>query len=91
MKLDTAQVILALMEAGGIREEGGYYVVRDRNGLFHRDDGPALVHPDGAQYWCQNGLFHRDDGPAVVHPDGRQEWWRAGRRRKTQPCHSSAK
>jgi len=78
MKLDTAEAILSLLEAGGKWDEGGYYAVRNRNGRLHRDDGPAIVYPDGKQYWYRNGRLHRDDGPAVVHPDGRQEWYRNG-------------
>jgi len=76
MKLDIAEAILSLLEAGGKwdeKEEG--YTACNWNGLLHRDDGPALVYPDGKQYWYRNGRLHRDDGPAVVYPNGTQYWY----------------
>ncbi|MBI1379181.1 MAG: hypothetical protein GC157_17135 [Frankiales bacterium] len=47
--------------------------------LFHRVDGPAVVHPDGTTEWWYLGWLHRADGPAIEGPDGRAEWWRHGR------------
>ena len=79
MKLDAAEAILSLLEAGGKwEEESESYVVRNRSGQLHRDDGPAIVHPDGTQYWYRNGQLHRDDGPAAVYQDGKQLWYRNG-------------
>jgi len=49
------------------------------NGQFHREDGPAVIFPDGYQAWFRNGERHRGDGPAVSHPDGSQEWWLNGK------------
>ncbi len=43
-----------------------------RNGGYHRKDGPALVARDGAsgaivkEAWLRNGHLDREDGPAVV-------------------------
>ena len=25
------------------------------NGLYHREDGPAIEYPNGSKYWCLNG------------------------------------
>jgi hypothetical protein len=50
-----------------------------RNGLIHRDDGPAVEYPDGSMYWYQNDQLHREDGPAVVLPSvGIMEWYLYG-------------
>ena len=37
----------------------GTLVWRNDRGQVHREDGPALIYPDGEQYWCINGEFHR--------------------------------
>lgn len=31
-----------------------------RDGLPHRDDGPALVEPDGGKLWYHNGVLIRN-------------------------------
>lgn len=36
-----------------------------RNGVFHRDGGPAVIYTDGLS-WYQNGVIHRKDGPAII-------------------------
>ena len=38
------------------------------DGSFHREDGPAVICPDGAEYWYKNGEYHRTDGPAMYGP-----------------------
>ena len=53
-----------------------------RNGIMHREDGPAYTGDDGEQAWYLNGEIHREDGPAVVRPDGKQEWWKNGKRHR---------
>jgi len=70
-----------------VRSDGtvveGWY----RNGVLHREDGPAYVErrPDGTvvEGWRKNGVLHREGGPARVerHPDGTviEEWHRNGR------------
>ena len=49
-----------------------------RNGLRHREDGPAVERPNGTKFWFRNGLRHREDGPAVEYPDGSKYWYRNG-------------
>ena len=34
----------------------------------HRDDGPAVIWPDGYEQWYRDDRLHRDDGPAVTTP-----------------------
>jgi len=77
MKLDTWQLISSAIEAGGVFENGAYRV-RNSSGWLHRDDGPAVIHTTGPQYWYRNGLLHREGGPAVIYPDGTQFWHRDG-------------
>jgi hypothetical protein len=49
-----------------------------KDGLLHREDGPAVEGPFGQKYWLQHGEFHREDGPAVIWPNGAQEWYLKG-------------
>jgi hypothetical protein len=45
------------------------------NGELHREDGPAIEHPDGYKEWHMDGKLHREDGPAIEDPDGGKEWF----------------
>lgn len=45
-----------------------------KDGLVHRDGGPAIEYADGTKYWYQHGLQHRVDGPALERPDGSKAW-----------------
>jgi hypothetical protein len=45
------------------------------NGMFHREDGPALEQSNGTKVWCLYGKLHREDGPAIEHFNGTKEWW----------------
>jgi hypothetical protein len=58
--------------------EHGTTTWRNSNGELHRDDGPAIEHADGGQFWYQRGELHRDNGPAVVHAHGTHEWYQHG-------------
>lgn len=42
-----------------------------REGLIHRDNGPAVVHPNGAQEWWLNNQRQRTEYPDSegIHPD----------------------
>ncbi len=51
---------------------------KDNDGYLHRDDGPAVIKPDGTQYWYQHGKLHRDGGPAEIWHSGVQKWWQHG-------------
>ena len=42
----------------------------DADGLFHNDNGPAVL--------GRNGQRHREDGPAIEGADGSKEWWEHG-------------
>lgn len=56
----------------------GDIVTYIKNGKFHREDGPAIEHGDGSQFWYENGLVHRDDGPAI-EISHRKMWYRYGK------------
>lgn len=49
------------------------------HGFLHREDGPAIEHPDGSQLWFQEGVRHRLDGPAVQLADGTRKWYVRGK------------
>ena len=60
------------------RYEDGYGIFWYRDGLRHREDGPACMYQDGTKQWWLNGAQHRLDGPAVIFCDGSTEWWSYG-------------
>lgn len=45
-----------------------------KNGMIHRDDGPARVTTYGTKQWYVNDKLHRMDGPAVESV-GHKAWW----------------
>lgn len=53
------------------------------NGVWHREDGPAVEMTDGTRAWYINGFLHRTDGPAIEYPDRRREWYIQGQRHRT--------
>jgi len=53
-----------------------------KNGKQHREDGPAVIYPDGTVIWKIESKRHREDGPAVIYKDGRKEWWLNGKRHR---------
>jgi hypothetical protein len=42
--------------------------------LYHRLDGPAIIHNDGSKYWYQEDKLHRLDGPAIEHNHLKGHW-----------------
>ena len=49
--------------------------------IIHREEGPAIIWPDGYKEWIVYGLKHRIDGPAITSevPEEDDEWWLHGR------------
>jgi hypothetical protein len=45
------------------------------NGVYHREDGPAIEYADGNKIWFLNGEYHREDGPAMEFHNGDNTWW----------------
>jgi hypothetical protein len=56
----------------------GNKIWKNKEGEYHRLDGPAAEWSNGNKQWCQNGLLHRLDGPAIEWNDGMKEWWQNG-------------
>ena len=50
-----------------------------KEGLFHREDGPAFEFVDGFKEWYKEGKLHREDGPAREYTDGSKEWYKEGK------------
>lgn len=50
------------------------------NGLYHREDGPAVECANGTKYWYINGYYHRECGPAIDRINGTKEWYINGYR-----------
>ena len=58
----------------------GYCLYKD--GVLHREDGPAVEYSNGDKQWYLFGSRHRIDGPAVEYSDGSKEWWVDGLRHR---------
>ena len=52
----------------------------DEQGRRHRDDGPAVIRPDGTMEYLRHGRWHRAGGPAIVRPNGANEYYLDGKR-----------
>jgi hypothetical protein len=52
---------------------------KNKDGLLHREDGPAIEYADGTKVWYLNGEFHREDGPTIEYVSGHKEWYLNGK------------
>ncbi len=48
------------------------------NDQVHREDGPAVISPNGDEFWFCHGRFHRIGGPAIKLSSGYQAWYSDG-------------
>lgn len=55
--------------------DDGYRRWFDEEGLLHREDGPALIRPDGIKIYYRHGKAHRDGAPAMMVPNGDQGYF----------------
>jgi hypothetical protein len=53
----------------------GTKIYRNKDGEYHRDEGPAVIYENGSKFWYQNGKRHRDEGPAIIFPDGMELYY----------------
>tara|TARA_R110000868_G_scaffold46524_5_gene153627 strand:- start:7733 stop:9010 length:1278 start_codon:yes stop_codon:yes gene_type:complete len=75
----------------GLRVNGYKCPYYNDNGLYHREDGPAIEGVDGSKAWYINGIRHRDDGPAIEWYDGSKEWYLNGEwHREGGPAYEAA-
>ncbi len=49
------------------------------NDILHREEGPAIIFPDGTEEWYCWGSLHRIDGYAATYPDGKKECYIYGK------------
>ena len=53
----------------------------NKDGKYHRVDGPAYEDSNGSKYWYLNGELHRENGPAIEHVSGKF-WYLHGKRHR---------
>ena len=51
----------------------------NKDGEYHRLDGPAYINSDGDKEWYINDKLHRVDGPSVEWVDGEKHWYLNGK------------
>lgn len=50
-----------ILEVNGLDGKTRWY----KDGVLHREDGPAVIGKDEHKEWWVNGKLHREDGPAI--------------------------
>lgn len=73
LKLVKNKDVVPNNHTGIIEWEDGYKEWY-KEGLLHREDGPAREYPNGTKYWYKNGLLHRENGPAIEYFDKSKIW-----------------
>ncbi len=58
--------------------EFGTIFYKNKEGAYHRLNGPAVEFSDGRKYWYKNDKLHRIDGPAAEYPNGKKQYWIEG-------------
>ena len=53
-----------------------------KEGLLHREDGPAIEWESGTKEWYKEGLLHRVDGPACEYSNGTKYWYKEGKKHR---------
>lgn len=59
-------------------DHNGAIHYKNKLGLHHRLDGPALEYRDGSKYWMVDGRYHREDGPAMSLSDKTEYYYLEG-------------
>lgn len=49
-----------------------------KDGIRHREDGPAVELVNGDKEYYVDGLLHREDGPAIIWADGYKKYFLNG-------------
>lgn len=57
-----------------------------KDGLLHREDGPAVEWFNVDKWWYIDGKLHREDGPAIEYYSGYILWYING---KTVRCKTN--
>ena len=58
-----------------LHNDNGSKFFLNKNGNYHRLDGPAIEWYYGANEFFKNGIRHRIDGPAYEYEDEKQFWF----------------
>jgi hypothetical protein len=54
-----------------IRNKDRYNIIRYyRNSRLHREDGPAIIYPEGLTFWYKHGKLYNGLGPVEITSDG---------------------
>lgn len=61
--------------------EGRRYL---KDGIMHREDGPAQEDADGSVAYYVEGVLHNRAGPAIILADGTKEWFVNGKRHREE-------
>src|SRR5258708_6492385 len=77
---DTPEEYTALDSPSDHSEHTGIFFWRNIENELHREgDQPAIIEPDGSQYWYVNGKLHREnDKPASIRSNGYIGWFYHG-------------
>lgn len=62
-----------ILEVNGLDGYTRWY----KDGVPHREDGPALYGKNGYEVWMKDGRVHREDGPAIISKRG-NHWYLDG-------------
>ena len=55
-------------------DSDGIKIWRNPQGIYHNEDGPAVIYQSGSQYWYIHGDRHRENGPAIIYANGEKCW-----------------
>lgn len=68
-----------MMKSKKVKTPYGFYKWVDSDGVYHREDGPAVEWEDGSKLWYTKGIRHRENGPAAEWGDGIKEFYLNGK------------
>lgn len=54
--------------------DGSKWYLNDKD-QRHREDGPAIIHPDGRKFYFINGIQSSEDHPCDIWPNGEKMWF----------------
>ena len=51
-------------------DQNGNKIWKNLQGLWHNENGPAVIWHDGGRSWFINGKNHRENGPSNIENGG---------------------
>lgn len=61
-----------------VMDSGEVHFAQSTASVYHRDNGPAYIVPNGEVWYMQHGIFHRESSPALITSDGVKEYFIKG-------------